>query len=508
MNYNELLKELNAKRRDLQFSPKVLDSLSDNERKIIENELIILIKRGVRTSYKYIPYIKSLDIKKELSSIENLPFEDKLDIYRYFYVKTKDKIYLDNIILSALTNNETFCLLLEMLDTNKELLDIVLSVIKYTNNYEYQEMFNNIISDKFKNIDILKKYNELNPNDFIPGSMNISKLDKEELLENVISGIIGFSIGDALGVPVEFTNREVRSRNPIKDMIGYGTYNVPEGTWSDDTSMTIATIDSIIKNNEINYDDIMNNFLLWKSCAKYTATNKVFDIGITTNNALNNYRYRRFRAIECGSLDFNQNGNGSLMRMLPIVFYLFVSNLNEDEKTKIINEVSSLTHAHEISRLGSKIYSDYILRLLVNNYNKIDAYNYIRNIDYTKTYSKESVEVYKRILQNDISKLSLQEIKSDGYVVNTLEACLYVILTTNSYEEAMIKAINLGNDTDTIGAISGSIAGIIYKYKNIPERWLTKLKRKDYLIDLAMKYTIVLNNIKKQLNISKSNHLN
>ena len=153
MNYNELLKELNAKRRDLQFSPKDLDSLSDIERKTIENELILLIKRGVRTSYKYIPYIKSLDARKELSYIENLPFEDKLDIYRYLYIRTKDKTYLDSIILSALTNNEAFSLLLEMLYTNEELLNIVLSVIKYTKNYRYQEMFKSIIDEKFKNIE-------------------------------------------------------------------------------------------------------------------------------------------------------------------------------------------------------------------------------------------------------------------------------------------------------------------------------------------------------------------
>ncbi len=525
MNYNELLKELNAKRRDLQFSPKDLDSLSDIERKTIENELILLIKRGVRTSYKYIPYIKSLDARKELSYIENLPFEDKLDIYRYLYIRTKDKTYLDSIILSALTNNEAFSLLLEMLYTNEELLNIVLSVIKYTKNYRYQEMFKSIIDEKFKNIDILKRYNELNPSDFIPNSsLNSSEpflgigdkvknqeeldkdyklyLEKKNLFENVLSGLIGFSIGDALGVPVEFTSREERNKNPIKEMKGYGTYNEPEGTWSDDTSMTIATIDSIIKNNEINYDDIMSNFLLWCLDAKYTATNKVFDIGITTSNALNNYKYKGLKATECGSLEFNQNGNGSLMRMLPIVFYLFVSKLDEEEKIKVINDVSSLTHAHEISRLGCKIYSDYILRLLINNYDKADAYNYIRNIDYTKVYSKESVEVYKRILQNDISKLPLQDIKSNGYIVNTLEACLYVILTTNSYEEAMIKAVNLGEDTDTIGAISGSIAGIIYKYKTFPERWLNKLKCKDYLVNLAMKYAICLDNIKKkELNI-------
>ena len=141
MNYNELLKELNAKRRDLQFSPKVLDSLNDYERKIIEKELVGLIKRGVRTSYKYIPYIKNLDIIKELSYIENLPFEDRIEIYRYLYLKTKNKDYLDNIILSALTNSKAFGILLEMLDANTELLNIVLSVIKYTGNYEYQEIY-------------------------------------------------------------------------------------------------------------------------------------------------------------------------------------------------------------------------------------------------------------------------------------------------------------------------------------------------------------------------------
>lgn len=123
------------------------------------------------------------------------------------------------------------------------------------------------------------------PNSLIVERENEEKLEiSNEYCDMIVSGILGFIIGDAMGVPLEFTDRN--KKNPVRDMEGYGSHRVPEGTWSDDTSMTIATIDSIIKEQTINYQDIMNNFVSWAIDSKYTATDKVFDIGLTTNKAL------------------------------------------------------------------------------------------------------------------------------------------------------------------------------------------------------------------------------
>ena len=305
-------------------------------------------------------------------------------------------------------------------------------------------------------------------------------------------GIIGFAVGDALGVPVEFNSRSRLDRHPCSDMVGFGSHLVPEGTWSDDTSMMLATMDSIIDNGLINYDDIMNRFYMWLEYAKYTALNTNFDIGITTKKAILNY-VDGMDPLLCGGRDERSNGNGSLMRMLPVAYYLSKSNYDDEQEVQIINNVSTLTHAHNISCLGCKIYCDYVKQLL-NGVDKVDALNHICKNDYSKYYSDDAINKYSRILNGDIVELSRDDIKSTGYVVNTLEASLWSFLNTDSFEEAVICAVNLGGDTDTIGAITGSMAGIVYGKKEIPSRWLFKLKRKEYIEEMSRNFVDVLKN--------------
>ena len=310
-------------------------------------------------------------------------------------------------------------------------------------------------------------------------------------MSKVRDSLLGFAIGDAMGVPIEFTNRETLIKNPITQMSGFGTYNQPEGTWSDDTSMTIATMDAMITKKEINYKRIMSNFLSWFSVGKYTATASLFDIGVTCSEALAKYSSGSHEPLDCGMDDINSNGNGSLMRMLPIALYCYYKKLNDDEIIKVVNEVSSLTHAHEISKMACYIYVRYVMNLLAGE-DKVKAYEEIKNLDYS-SYSEETIALFDKILKEDISKYELDDIKSSGYVVDSLEASLWVILNTESFKQAIIGSINLGEDTDTIGAITGSMAGIIYGFEEIPDVWLDKLKKKNYLIKLAMKYEKFLN---------------
>ena len=305
------------------------------------------------------------------------------------------------------------------------------------------------------------------------------------------SGIMGFAVGDALGVPVEFLNRDLLQRNPIKEMVGYGSHKVPEGTWSDDTSLMIATMDSIRENGDVNFDDIMYKFTEWVNYAKYTATDELFDIGISTRKAILNFK-RGEKAIKCGTKGINENGNGSLMRILPFVYYLKFSDFSEEERTTLINQASALTHAHEISKLGCKIYADYVT-LLLDGVDKVKALDLLKEIDYNKYYSNDSVKVYQRILKGDLKSLNIDQIRSSGYVVDSLEASLWCTVKNNNYEDAVVAAINLGEDTDTIGEITGSLNGIIYGKNNISERWLNKLKKKDYLEELSNQFISTIN---------------
>lgn len=311
------------------------------------------------------------------------------------------------------------------------------------------------------------------------------------MIEKMKAGIIGFAIGDALGVPVEFLNRNLLQNNPVRDMIGYGSHKVPKGTWSDDTSLMLATMDSIKEIGDIDFDDIMYKFTEWVDYAKYTATGELFDIGISTSKAISKFKYGE-KAVNCGMKNINENGNGSLMRILPFVYYLKFFDFLEEKRTLLINQASSLTHAHEISQLGCKIYTDY-LTLLLDGVDKIEALDLLKTIDYNKYYSKDSIKEYERILKGDLKNLSINQIRSTGYVVDSLEASLWCTVTNNNYENAVITAVNLGNDTDTIGAITGSINGIIYGKANIPERWLKNLKKEEYLEELSNQFISTIN---------------
>lgn len=309
------------------------------------------------------------------------------------------------------------------------------------------------------------------------------------IMKSVFNSTLGFVTADALGVPIEFKSREELSVKPLKEMIGYGSHRVPEGTWSDDTSMMLATMDSIINSNKIDYDDMMKKFCDWYMNSKYTATGEMFDIGISTRKALHKF-YNGHNALECGGIDEFDNGNGSLMRILPITLYSFYNELDEKKEIDLLNNTSSLTHGHEISKLGCKIYTDFMKGLLAGK-SKEEAFEQIVNKDYSNIYSIDSVNKYKRMLSEDFSTLNVSQIRSSGYIVDTLEASIWCVLNTNSYEDAVVKAINLGEDTDTVGAITGSIAGLIYGYENIPERWISKLKNKEYLLDLIESYSNV-----------------
>lgn len=161
--------------------------------------------------------------------------------------------------------------------------------------------------------------------------------------------IIGHAVGDALGVPVEFTDREVLEKNPVTDMLGYGTYPVPKGAWSDDTSMSICTLDALGKYG-LDCDRIMVNFGKWYYNDEFTPTGEMFDVGNTCSYAIDNYFAYHKPVEECGLTGEHSNGNGSLMRIHPVVLYLANKDLTIADKMEVIHIVSALTHAHDRSK--------------------------------------------------------------------------------------------------------------------------------------------------------------
>lgn len=303
-------------------------------------------------------------------------------------------------------------------------------------------------------------------------------------MSKITDSIIGHAIGDAMGMPTEFYSREHLLSNPVVEMIGSQKTGQPAGSWTDDTSMEIATIESIISNRGFDYSDIMTRWCDWLNKGDYTPNGEVFDVGRTCLRACKNFR-DGIEPTKCGLSDENSNGNGSLMRILPVAIYSYVNDLSNNELLNLVNDVSALTHRHNISKLACYMYVKFVIRLF-EGMTKEECYECLRKDDYSM-YDNYSISKYDRLIKDDITKLKIDDINSSGYVVDTWECALWVLLKSKSYKETIITTTNIGQDTDTIGAIAGSMAGIIYGMDKIPRKWINTLIKKDYLIDLADK---------------------
>ncbi|MBE6486061.1 MAG: ADP-ribosylglycohydrolase [Methanosphaera stadtmanae] len=303
--------------------------------------------------------------------------------------------------------------------------------------------------------------------------------------ENVYSAIIGGVVADALGVPYEFSFREEMQKHPATGMRGYGTYNQPPGTWSDDSSMTLATMDSLI--NGINYKDMITKFCSWIFDGEYTPYDEVFDCGKTTLSALENFRYNDMNPLNCGLTGEHDNGNGSLMRIMPAILYANAAELIPQEKIEFINNVSALTHAHPISQASCNIYR-FIAEEILEHPEKDFKKLIVNGIDKSREYyDNNEYECFNRIY-TDLFDMDDDDLSSKGYVVYSLEISLYSCYHTNSYKEAVLKAINYGRDTDTNGIISGGLAALYYGYDSIPEIWLEQIVKLDYIKDLCKEF--------------------
>lgn len=245
--------------------------------------------------------------------------------------------------------------------------------------------------------------------------------------------IYGLAVGDALGVPYEF---RPRSTFECTDMVGYGTHGQPAGTWSDDTSMTLATCDSIRELGRIDIADMRNKFVSWIDRGKYTIDG-VFDYGGTTARALRTGK---------GGSGERDNGNGSLMRIAPLAF--------TDATDEEISRVSAITHAHRTSTDACVIFVE-LMRDAMNG------------------------ALPSWVLR--LKGVPEHGIRSGGFVRDTLKAATWCFVNTNSYEECVLATVNLGDDTDTTAAVAGALAGTAYGIDAIPQEWIDALRGKELI---------------------------
>lgn len=250
-------------------------------------------------------------------------------------------------------------------------------------------------------------------------------------LDRLPAAVYGFAVGDALGVPYEFRERDTFH---CDRMTGYGTHDQPPGTWSDDTSMMLATLDSLAAHDgQVDVDDMRRRYVDWLRDGAYAIHGHVFDVGGTVRQAL-----RTGEGLS-GETDC---GNGSLMRVLPLAF----THATDDG----IRAVSAITHAHPRCTDACVDYVQLCRRLLDG---EPFAYD---------TPDRDSTP-------------------STGYVLDTMQAVLWAVADGHDYPSTVLNAVNLGGDADTIAALAGGVAGILYGMESIPDEWISALRGRDII---------------------------
>ncbi|MEO6136589.1 MAG: ADP-ribosylglycohydrolase family protein [Ginsengibacter sp.] len=302
--------------------------------------------------------------------------------------------------------------------------------------------------------------------------------------KNICNSLLfGIATGDALGVPVEFQSRESLVQNPVVDMVGFGTHNQPPGTWSDDSSLSFCLAESLAMDGDLNA--IAQNFVKWKYDNFWTAGDEVFDIGAATEEAIAKL-YKGMDPSRSGRTDELSNGNGSLMRIAPLVFFLLDKPMHK--RFEITRQISSITHGHIRSIIASFYYLEFARQLLKRK-DKFEIYRHLKNKVGTflkaMFIERNEMDIYSRLLQEDIYKRAEKEIASSGYVLHTLEASIWCLLTTDNYKDAVLKAVNLGEDTDTTSAVTGGLAGLLYGFETIPQAWINTLAKSNEISQLA-----------------------
>ncbi len=289
--------------------------------------------------------------------------------------------------------------------------------------------------------------------------------------------LLGLLIGDALGVPAEFRSRSELKAGPVSGLTGYGTHHQPPGTWSDDGALALCLAEALCAGFDL--AAIARRFTDWLYRGHWTPHGEVFDVGIGTRQAIARLEAGVQPDLAGGTGEWS-NGNGSLMRILPLLFYL--RDKPEPERFELTRQVSALTHAHVRSVLACFYYLEFA-RLVCTGLGKYAAYRetnllFQNRLATTAAAQPETAE-FARLVQGDLPALGENAIRADGYVIHTLEASLWCVLTSGSYREAVLKAVNLGEDTDTTGAVTGGLAGLVFGLDSVPAEWIRQIARID-----------------------------
>lgn len=290
-------------------------------------------------------------------------------------------------------------------------------------------------------------------------------------LDKYIGCLTGLAIGDALGTTAEFSPRG--SFPELTTIVGGGIFNLKAGQWTDDTSMALCLAESLIACNGFDAHHQMTKYLSWWKCGHLSSTGRCFDIGNTVRKALSSFEKNGNPYSD--STNLLSAGNGSLMRLAPIVIYFHPCIKNV---LHYAGESSRTTHAAPEATECCQLLA-YILYQALSGENKISTLD-----GHSLTFSQPKVTA---LACGNYKQKSKNEIKGSSYVIESLEAALWCFYNSTSYREAVLMAANLGDDADTTAAITGQIAGAFYGINNIPRHWQNILYQGKEIKNIAIK---------------------
>ena len=292
--------------------------------------------------------------------------------------------------------------------------------------------------------------------------------------DRIEGGILGALVGDAFGVPVEFSQRRERIADPVVGMRGYGSWSQPPGTWSDDGALLLCTAESLLKG--VDLDLAGGNYLRWWRNGHFSARGDVFDIGMATERALLRIAGGE-PAARAGGITEHDNGNGALMRILPVA--LRFPSASPAALLGLAGDFSAITHGHPRSRLACGFLC-LVAQCLARGEPALDAWRQaVAYFNSSAMVPEVEAAHFSRVCAPGFPDLSEDTINSSGYVIDTLEAALWCLLQGGSFSDITLRAINLGGDTDTTGCVTGGLAGVLYGRTSIPSTWLDTLPQHD-----------------------------
>lgn len=290
------------------------------------------------------------------------------------------------------------------------------------------------------------------------GSTNARDRQRRERRDRAVGALVGLAVGDAVGTTVEFTQRD-RGR-PITDMIGGGPFGLKPGAWTDDTSMALCLADSLLAKRAFDARDLMERFCRWWRQGENSVTGACFDIGTTTSAAL--ARFERDGDPFAGRSDARSSGNGSLMRLAPVAI---AWHADAEAAEQAARDQSRTTHASPACLEACALFA----RLLVL------AIGGAARETVLAPRRWESPPEIADIAAGGWRAKKRPDIFSSGYVAHTLEAALWCVSETADFRSAILLAANLGDDADTVAAVTGQLAGALYGWHRIPQDWRTRL---------------------------------